>query len=461
MKNNILIKRAIPTLITLLTATVMNAQEITGSWTGRLDVGTVQLNLVFNISRNERGSLECTMDSPDQGAKGIPTEITLQDNKKVRITAAPIGVTYEGELEDGEIKGKFTQNGYGFTLNLKPGTVTPNRPQEPRPPFPYVTEEVTFTNTDDGAVLCGTLTYPTGFEKMKKGTVPAVVMVTGSGLQNRDEEVFGHKPFLVIADHLAKNGIASLRYDDRGTGKSKGDAINGTTQNNMKDALAAIEYVRNTGRFGRTGVLGHSEGGSIAFMLGAAGHADFIVSMAGPGVRGDSILTEQNMAALKLSGKPDKICTDYCKALKGVLAHIISNKGTEDAAGTVKGIISKTGADLPARAAQNLVKVMEGCSPWLKHFIGYDPEKDISDTKCPVMAINGSRDTQVAASTNLTAISRMLPDNKLNLIKEYDGLNHLFQHCTTGNIAEYGKIEETISPEVLHDITEWIQHLGR
>lgn len=461
MKNYVLTKRAMLALITLLTATVMNAQEITGSWTGRLDVGTVQLNLVFNISKNESGSLECTMDSPDQGAKGIPTEITLQDNKKVRITAAPIGATYEGELEDGEIKGKFTQNGYGFTLNLKPGTVTLNRPQEPRPPFPYVTEEVTFTNTDDGAVLCGTLTYPTGFEKMKKGTVPAVVMVTGSGLQNRDEEVFGHKPFLVIADHLAKNGIASLRYDDRGTGKSKGDAANGTTQNNMKDALAAIEYVRNTGRFGRTGVLGHSEGGSIAFMLGAAGKADFIVSMAGPGVRGDSILTEQNMAALKLNGVPDKICTEYCKALKEVLAHIISNKGTEDAAGTVKGIISKTGADLPAEAAQNLVKVMEGCSPWMKHFIGYDPEKDISGTKCPVMAINGSRDTQVAASTNLTAIRRMLPDNKLNIIKQYDGLNHLFQHCTTGNIAEYGKIEETISPEVLHDITEWIKRLGR
>ena len=212
-------KKTILILFALIMAFSAAAQTVEGSWTGKLDVMGTQLNLVFNITKGADGAFACTMDSPDQGAKGIPAEITVTGGVKVKISMPALMAAYEGELKDGMLKGTFTQSGMSFALDMKPGTVERRRPQTPKEPYPYATEEVTFTNTADNATLSGTLTYPVGFDGMKKGTVPVVVMVTGSGLQNRDEEIFDHKPFLVIADFLARNGIATLRYDDRGAGK--------------------------------------------------------------------------------------------------------------------------------------------------------------------------------------------------------------------------------------------------
>jgi len=443
-------------LLAVMSIVVARSQNLTGSWKGMLDLDQARLNLVFNISEDDEGRLTCTMDSPDQGANGIPAEITVTDKTKLKITVKAIGFEYSGELKDGEIKGLFSQNGFSAPINMRPGTVELKRPQTPQPPFPYTTEEVTFTNPGGNAVLSGTLTIPDSTIKTRKGKMPVVVMVTGSGLQNRDEELFGHKPFFVLADYLARRGIASLRYDDRGAGKSTGDVEGTTTEDHMKDALAAVDFVKNSRRFDKVGVLGHSEGGSIAFMLGGAGKTDFIVSMAGPAVRCDSILIGQNRRMLALSGIPAKTCDDYCRALQAVFDSIRGGVDKGNADTMVRNIVEKTSVGLPPSMVSNLVGVAKNSNPWIKFFISYDPQESISRIKCPVMAINGSLDSQVLSTVSLGALHRILPSNKYNKVKEYGGLNHLFQHCTTGGVNEYGQIEETMSPEVMADIAEWI-----
>lgn len=449
-------KKAILFFLAFITALTASAQTVAGTWTGKLSVGGTQLTVALNITDNADGTYSCTLDSPDQGVKGIPAEITVTDGTKVKVTIASLMAAYEGEIKDGELKGTFTQQGFPFPLNLKPGEAKLNRPQTPKEPYPYVTKELTVSNHADGAELSGTLTYPVGYEKMDKKDVPVVVMVTGSGLQNRDEELFGHKPFLVLADYLARNGIATLRYDDRGKDKSTGNPATATVESNMRDALAAVEAARGMGEFGKVGVLGHSEGGLIAFMLGAQGKADFIVSMAGPGVGGDSILLAQNRRMLVQSGMPAGLADGYCKALKGILTAMAGTESISDPNAKAQEIVKQTGVNLPAPAVANLAKVIESGTPWLKSFISYDPTGDIKAQKCPVMAVNGSKDMQVIADENLSAIRGLLPANKMNVVKEYDGLNHLFQHCTTGMVTEYNQIEETMSPEVMQDIAGWI-----
>lgn len=447
-------------LMLCLVALIAKSQAIDGPWKGALKAGGNTINIVFNFCKDANGKDKCTLDSPDQGVKGIPATIESLNADSVKISVPTIGASYEGKVSKEQITGKFSQSGFTFDLTLTPGIVVRNRPQTPQPPYAYTSEEVYFSNTKDNATLCGTLTYPLGFDKMAGKSVPVVLMVTGSGLQNRDEELFEHKPFLVIADYLAKHGIASLRYDDRSMGKSKGDARNATTFNNMNDAAAGIEYLRARKLFGKIGVLGHSEGGCIAFMLGARGKVDFIVSLAGTAVRGDSVLVSQNRILLKQNGAPVTLCNDYCKALKEIFLYKLSNKQIADAPQILDHIISKNNLSLPEGAKANLRTMLEKESPWLSYFIGFDPGKDIAKIKCPTMALNGSRDTQVESQINLPTIRQLLHTNKKNLIKEYDGLNHLFQHCTTGTVAEYGQIEETISPEVLGDIANWINDLS-
>jgi fermentation-respiration switch protein FrsA (DUF1100 family) len=399
-------------------AMTANAEGLSGSWNGKLNVGQEQLTIIFNIGTDNAGKETCTMGCVEQGAKDIPTVINALTADSMNVTVTQLGVNYVGKLKNGVIEGKFYQNGMTLDLNLTPGGEPKlNRPQTPQPPYPYKTEEVTFNNAADGATLAGTLTYPTNWEKADKKNVPIIVLVTGSGQENRDEELFQHKPFAVIADYLARNGIASLRYDDRGTGKSTGEVKNLTTLINMNDAIEGLKYVRGLKRFGKVGLLGHSEGGTIAFMTAARGKADFIVSMAGAGVNGDSIIVEQTRTGCKVQGVPESVAE----------AAIAQARNTDNT--------------------------------WLKYFMKMDPSADIAKSHCPVMAINGDKDVQVSSKTNLSAIKRLLPENKKNLIKEYPGLNHLFQHCTTGSPTEYINIEETISPEVLSDIATWIKSL--
>ena len=406
-------------LLLLLSVTSYGATagNIEGTWHGTLKLNAMKLSIVMHFSDNA-----CTLDSPDQGAKGIKGEVREITAEKVDVAFPTLNATYTGVLKDGKIEGTFTQMGYKLPLVLEEGQPVRIRPQTPQPPFPYQTEEVSFVNTEDSASLAGTLTYPVGYNSKRK--VPVVIMVTGSGLQNRDEELFEHKPFLVIADFLARNGIASLRYDDRGAGLSTGDIENVTTEGFCRDAAAGIAFLRKTGHFSKIGVLGHSEGGSIAFMLAAQKKCDFIVSMAGPGLRGDSIIVEQTNELLRQQGQP---------------------------------------ATMTVRQMR-LTMLLQKTNPWYDYFVDFDPAPVIKQIKCPALLLNGDKDSQVMAVSNIPVIRALLSDNEKHqlpdnqVIKVYPGLNHLFQHCTTGMPAEYGSIEETISEEVLHDIAEWIKN---
>ena len=406
-------------LLLLLSVTSYGATagNIEGTWHGTLKLNAMKLSIVMHFSDNA-----CTLDSPDQGAKGIKGEVREITAEKVDVAFPTLNATYTGVLKDGKIEGTFTQMGYKLPLVLEEGQPVRIRPQTPQPPFPYQTEEVSFVNTEDSASLAGTLTYPVGYNSKRK--VPVVIMVTGSGLQNRDEELFEHKPFLVIADFLARNGIASLRYDDRGAGLSTGDIEDVTTEGFCRDAAAGIAFLRKTGHFSKIGVLGHSEGGSIAFMLAAQKECDFIVSMAGPGLRGDSIIVEQTNELLRQQGQP---------------------------------------ATMTVRQMR-LTMLLQKTNPWYDYFVDFDPTPVIKQIKCPALFLNGDKDSQVMAASNIPVIRALLSDNEKHqlpdnqVIKVYPGLNHLFQHCTTGMPAEYGSIEETISEEVLHDIAEWIKN---
>ena len=399
-----------------LAATQSFGQQISGPWTGQLDLGAQKLTIVLHFDKDASGKDVCTMDSPDQSAKGIPATLNFISADSVNIAVPSIGMTYAGKLNEGELKGSFSQMGMNLPLDMKPGEVKHNRPQHPVEPYPYQTKEIAFQNEAANAWFAGTLVYPEGYKEGDK--VPVLIMVTGSGAENRDEEVFDHKPFLVIADYLARHGVASLRFDDRGVGKSTGSMEGATTKDFADDVLAGIEMLRGLKQFSKVGVLGHSEGGSVAFMLGAKQKVDFIISMAGVGAKGDTALTAQANRTYELMGVPMQV-----------------------------------------NVAQYRAQVAQLNSPWLNYFLDYDPIPDIQGTRCPVLAINGDKDVQVVSSLNLKGIEKALSKNKKTLVKEYPGLNHLFQHCTTGLPTEYAGIEETISEEVLGDIATWINGL--
>lgn len=399
-----------------LSAAGLFAQGISGVWNGELNLGTTKLAIVFHFEDGK-----CTMDSPDQGAFDIPADVEFISADSVSVSQKDMDAKYHGRLSDGKIKGRFSQRGLSLPLDLVPGNRVLSRPQTPAGPFPYKTEEVTFTNGE--ATLSGTLTFPEGWNGRKK--VPVAIMVSGSGLQNRNEELFGHKPFLVIADYLARRGIATLRYDDRGAGASKGDAANATTKDFMEDAIAGLNMLKDTRKFNKIGVIGHSEGGEIAFMLASRKQVDFLVSLAGPGVQGDSILLLQNINALRKAGYPMTPTKEQIRE--------------------------------SIKAQKN---------PWLDFFIDYDPLVDIREIRVPALILNGEKDTQVEAAVNVPTIEKNLPRgrkgnyvSKKTKVKVYPDLNHLFQHCSTGQAEEYKLIEETISEEVLSDITAWIRKL--
>lgn len=406
-------------ILALANALTATAQaDLLGSWTGKLDLGVAKLTLVLHLKQAD-GRVKVTMDSPDQSAMGIPCTNDFLSYDSLAVSVKSINASYSGRLKDAKIVGTFKQNGMSLPLVLAKGTEELRRPQNPQPPFPYETEEVTFSNERDSATLAGTLVLPVGYNPKSKKKPVVALFITGSGQENRDEEIFDHKPFLVIADYLARHGIATLRYDDRATGASKGgDVRNATSEDFARDAVAGLAYLRSRKAFAKVGIIGHSEGGLIGFMLGAQGKADFLVSLAGPGVKGDTLTTSQRNRMLELYGGTGTMTVD---------------------------------------SIRNLPEIQR--VPWYKWFIDYDPAADIAATRCPVFALNGDRDWQVISSLNLAAIERLLPKSKKNVTKEYPGLNHLFQHCTTGLMNEYRQIEETIAPEVLSDIAEWINGL--
>ena len=417
----------------LLFSIALFSHAQTGTWSGKLDVQGTKISLVFHLDEENP-----TMDSPDQGAKGIPIEVTRTATGSITIKVPSIGATYEGLWLIKQIAGTFKQMGASLPLTLTPGEEKLNRPQTPQGPFPYAQEEVSFANGD--AVLKGTLVLPEGCSRK----TPVLIMITGSGLQNRDEEIYEHKPFAVIADALARAGIATLRYDDRGFGESTGDLVNCTTEDMKNDAIAGIGLLRE--RFDRVGVIGHSEGGTIALMLAAENKADFIVSLAGMVVSGKETLLWQNRVSLAAAGIPAETIDSYCKALETVF----------DASTAGMPLPSTSQFDLPAALSQNLSAVMRQLSmPYLKHFVTLDVRPLLGGISCPVLALNGTKDMQVEAESNLGALRSGLPDNPCNKLETVEGVNHMFQHCQTGMTTEYRDIEETFAPEVLETLVEW------
>ncbi len=409
-----------------------------GAWTGKLNVYGNELTLVFHFNGED-----CTLDSPDQGVKGVPAKLE-RTVTGIKVAVPSINASYEGVNMGESIMGTFKQHGQSFPLTIKPGLLKRNRPQTPAMPYPYQTQEVSFNNGD--AILKGTLVIP---ENASRQT-PVMLMVTGSGLQNRDEEIFEHKPFAVIADVLARAGIATLRYDDRGFGESTGDIVNCTTEDLKNDAFAGVQLLRS--RFDKVGVIGHSEGGTIALMLAAEKKVDFIVSLAGMAVSGKETLLWQNRLALAAANIPSETIDLYCKALDEVFNACIS--GT--------AMPSTTQYNLPTSLAQNLTvvtKTKQLQSPYMKQFLTLDSRPLLGNITCPVLALNGTKDTQVEPESNLGALRSGLQKNAKNKLEAIEGVNHLFQHCKTGMATEYGNIEETIAPEVLEKMVYWLSNL--
>ncbi len=350
------------TILSLLAVT-LPAQDITGSWLGNLNAGQSELRLIFNFEAGENGYTG-TLDSPDQGVRGIPFAEVDFDGSHISVTIPQMGVTYTGTLiPDGTaIEGIFKQGLYELKLNMERGAIVINRPQESQPPYPYRSREVKFDNPTDGVTLAGTLTLPA-----ETGVYPAVIMVTGSGPQNRDEEILDHKPFLVISDYLTRRGIAVLRYDDRGVAESTGSFSGSTTEDFTRDALAAFDFLRGQDEIDptRVGVISHSEGGTIAFMMAAREpELGFVVSIAGGLLPGDSTLVLQNRDMLVLSGLDPGLVDSYVTAL-GEVFRIKNNNDKECIFENMDSFIAGiTGfEELPENMQQNLVSLMETYEP--------------------------------------------------------------------------------------------------
>lgn len=454
------------TLLTLFISTALFAQDITGAWHGLLAFPGGKLRLSFNITKTESG-YTATMDSPDQEAKGIPVP-TVAFEANTLVLAIPQGnINYKGTFETDGFKGEFTQNGFAIPLNLGRKEVVAEkakRPQEPVKPYPYYEEEVTFKNDKAGITLAGTLTLP-----KKEGNFPAVVLISGSGPQNRNEEILGHKTFMVLADYLTKNGIAVLRYDDRGTAASTGDFDSATTNDFATDAAAAFTYLKARSEINKNkiGLIGHSEGGIIAPMVANENkEVAFIVLMAGTAIPGDELMMLQNYLIGKTNGMPEEELNKL-----GLINRQVYDvmKKEQPVAQTKEGLYTVFNKEMkpllvskgvpPAEVTTYIdMQVEEMSSAWYINFIKYDPFPALVKTTCPILALNGDKDVQVASKANLDAVKRAAQKsgNKKVVAKELPGLNHLFQKSETGAPADYGVIEETISPVALAEISNWI-----
>jgi uncharacterized protein len=444
-----------------------NAQEFVGSWNGTLNAMGSKLKLVFHVEKNGK-IYSSIMDSPDQGSKAIPTSSTTIDKSTISIVIDAAKINYTGTIIGDSIVGEFKQGNFNAPLILyRQIGETPKlkRPQEPQPPFNYYIEEVSFKNDKDNITLSGTLSLPS-----KNGNFPVVVLVSGSGPQNRDEEIMGHKAFWVIADYFAKNGIGVLRYDDRGVGKSKGSFATATSNDFAMDASAAVNFLKNRTEVKSIGVAGHSEGGLIApIVVNQNSAVKFIILLAGPGVDGGKILVEQNDLISKADGATQEI-RNKNRVFNTTCYNIIrTEKTTEEIVKKLSVFYKKeinflTGGKLPEGVTEDQfvnMQVRNVTSPWFINFVKYDPAINLKKVKCPVLAVNGSLDLQVPATQNILTIKKLISSNgnKNVTTKIYQNLNHLFQTTTTGNPNEYATIEETFNEKVMKDMVEWIKKL--
>ena len=453
-------------------ASAAESATVAGTWEGTLVLGSAGLRLLFNFTEAQ-GRLAGTMDSPDQGAYGIALDNVTFADGALRCEVKRIAGVYEGKLDAASrtIVGLWQQGGRSFSLTLRPAQpVQLKRPQEPKPPYPYVEEEVSYRNSAAGVQLAGTFTRP-----RQAGRVAAVLLISGSGPQDRNEELMGHKPFLVLADDLTRRGIAVLRVDDRGVGGSGGSRDAATIEDFAEDALAGLTYLKARADVdGRhIGLIGHSEGAIVA-ALAATKSKDvaFIAMLAGPGVKGSELLLMQAEALSGAAGVPagmrafnhetqqrmfEIVQTERSpEAARARLVEFWEERKKQAAASTALGDEEKRLIASGDAALQSQLGILS--SPWMRHFLSYDPASTLKRVRVPVLAINGSLDLQVPAKQNLPAIEAALKagGNSNMKVIELPGLNHLFQKATTGAPAEYGSIEETINSQALAAIGDWI-----
>lgn len=447
-------RKSIFLLICVLLTTNLLSQNITGKWYGELEVRGQKVPLVIDIQKTANG-YSSTMDSPKQNAYGIPMYKTSFASGNLFIMSNQ-GFSYRGLLHDGEITGKFKQNGLEFPLIFTrdaPIAEVPEKPKKPEETRDFISEDVSFENQEAGITLAGTLTMP-----LKGGNFPAVVLISGSGPQNRNEEIFGKKPFLVLSDFLTRNGIAVLRFDDRGVAESEGDFSTATTTDFATDVRAAIDYLLTRERIDKNniGLIGHSEGGIIAPMVASTSDkVDFLVLLAAPGVPGDELLLMQNEALGKASGMNEKQL-QAAKKTNRAIYDIVMNSPK----GTFKTELTEyLKSNYPDLSEAEINAELAKITPWIQFFLKHDPRPDLEKTTAPVLALTGGKDLQVPAEANLNAIESALKKggNSKVTTKMLPGLNHLFQESETGLPSEYGQLGQPFSGGIKEIIVEWIE----
>lgn len=457
------------TALILMSPTVggQTAAGIEGNWLGTLDFSGVKLRLILKITKTGDG-LTAKFDSVDQGAKDLPIDSISRQGSSVTFSAARFGMSFEGTLseKEDEISGTFKQGGGSTPLVFRRVSELPkiSRPQEPSKPYPYAEQEVFYKNPKDNINLAGTLTLPRG-----EGKHPAVILITGSGAQDRDGTVAGHRPFFVLADYLTRKGIAVLRVDDRGIGGSGGGSLSETSEDFAGDVLAGVEYLKTRKEISskQIGLVGHSEGGLIA-PIAAARSKDvaFIVLLSGMGQTGEELLLTQMELLQKASGQhPEAIARaiDFQKSLYAVIKSEPDNLPAER---KINEMLAKRQSKMNERELKESAQIEAELkshlplmlSPWYRYFLSYNPRPTLEKVKVPVLALNGENDLQVASKENLNLIAAALKagKNKDFTVKSFPKLNHLFQTSRTGTLDEYDKIEETIAPAVLETVADWI-----
>lgn len=459
--------------LTVVTSVTARAQEKPAEvWSGTLEAGPQQIKMQFRIFEKD-GTRSGLLDVISQGANDIPFEIK-QDDADVTYDIKLIQSKYAGKVNDAQntIEGHWIQGGVQFPFKLtkaekatSPDDLWNGRPQFPRAPFPYEIREVTCHNATDAITLAGTLTLP-----KRDGPHPAVILISGSGPQDRDETLMGHKPFAVLADHLSRKGIAVLRMDDRGIGQSEGEFANATTEDFTRDIEAGIDYLKTVSEIDakKIGLMGHSEGGLVAPIIAARrGDVAFIVLLAGPGVTGQRIVETQSALILRAEGVPEEKIKLNRKFLDAGLEVIRSLKEGDDIHAKLSQEVDRLIAEMDENSRPEYEAAKEQIiaglgpltNPWFKYFMEYDPQPALTKVTCPVLAVNGAKDLQVPADENLQAIENALKaaGNQDFEVAKLEGLNHLFQTAGTGSPSEYIKIDETFAPAALKKISEWIR----
>jgi pimeloyl-ACP methyl ester carboxylesterase len=441
------------------------SQDISGDWSGIAKKGSKEITFVFKL-KLESSTYSSTMSVPTFRVSGIKPTTTTFANGKLIIDGSNVGMKYEGTFNSktNQFEGTYKEGGVELLLNLKKGSIKiaeAKRPQEPLKPYPYYEEEVVFKNTEANISLAGTLTLPS-----KNGKFPVVILISGSGPQDRDETFMGHKPFLVLSDYLTKQGVGVLRFDDRGQGESTGDFGNATTEDFSKDVLSAISYLKTRKEVDvkNIGLVGHSEGGIIApLVANNSKDVAFMVLLASTGIPGEELSVIQSRTLRQFPVK-DEVA--YEKNTRKAIAIVTSSKSdleiknelTTHYNNFIRPIL--TSLNVPEDKINLFIEgqLKTSLKPWSRYFLQYNPADEIEKLKIPVLSLNGSKDTQVNAKMNQDGIRNALikGGNKDYKIVELENLNHFFQECKTGRMDEYRKIEQTFSPKALKEISSWI-----